>query len=237
MSIHLGRTILATAGATTLAATASLALAQDKVAAFYKDKQVTLFVGFSAGGGYDLYARILAKHMGKHIPGKPTIVVNNMTGAGSVTLSNALYSTLPKDGTVFGEIGRGIPTEPLFANKIKLEINPIDGETVQKEIAELYDYPKDVVEAAVKSLTYEGNIKISKAVIPVETMTGKITAIGGGGRSITFNGGGKKKKARVSGRNTVIMVAGKEASRKALKEGLDCTLTYQGSAAKRIDCK
>ncbi len=426
MRLNIRRVYGATA-AGLLALTAGPSLAADAVADFYKGKQITVFVGFSPGGGYDLYARILAQHMGKHIPGNPTLVVKNMTGAGSITLSNALYSTLPKDGTVFGEIGRGIPTEPLFGNKkaqfeptkftwlgsmnnevstcvawhktpvntwedmvsrgmvvggvgrgtdtdafpivlnnvlgtklrlitgypggadiniayqrgevegrcgwswssvvstrsqwlkekkikvliqmattkhpdlptvpfvmdlaksdkdkkilklifsrqlwgrpflappgipadrakalraafmatlkdkeflaaadkIKLEINAIDGDTVQKEIGELYEYPKDIVDAAKTALTYEGNIKISKAVIPVEDMSGKITAITGGGRRVTFEGGGKKKRATVSGRNTVIMVAGKEAKRKALKEGLQCKLTYQGSAAKKIDC-
>ncbi|MCC2096435.1 MAG: hypothetical protein KDJ29_06060, partial [Hyphomicrobiales bacterium] len=100
------------------------AFAQADVARFYKGKTVTIFVGFSAGGGYDLYARILARHMGRQIPGNPTMVVKNMTGAGSIILTNALYNSLPKDGTVMGEIGRGLPTEPLFGNK-KAKFDPV----------------------------------------------------------------------------------------------------------------
>ena len=71
-------------------------------AEFYKDKTVDLMVGYSAGGGYDVYARIIARHIGKHIPGHPTVVVKNMEGAGSLRLANSLYNSLPKDGTVFG---------------------------------------------------------------------------------------------------------------------------------------
>lgn len=415
-------------GAAALAICATPVAAQD-VAKFYKGKRVTIFVGFSAGGGYDLYARILSRHMGRHIPGNPGMVVKNRTGAGSMTLTNALYATLPKDGTVMAEIGRGLPTEPLFGNKkakfdpvkftwvgsmnnevstcvawhtvpvntwedmitrgmvvggvgrgtdtdafpivmnnvlgtklrlitgypggadinlayqrgevegrcgwswssvvstrgkwlkekkikvliqmatakhpdlptvpfimdlaktekdkqilklifsrqlwgrpflappglpperakalraafdatmkdakflaetkkLKLEINPVNGETIEKGIKELYGYPKEIIEAAKKSLRYEGNIKISKAVIPVETMSGTISSVKRGGRRVSFKGAdGKTKKTRVSGRNTEIMVAGKKAKRKALKVGLACKLTFQASAAKKIECK
>jgi tripartite-type tricarboxylate transporter receptor subunit TctC len=420
--------IWAASSAIAIGLAAAPAFAEGNVANFYKGKQVDLYVGFSAGGGYDLYARILARHMGHHIPGNPNIVVKNRVGAGSVTLTNALYETLPKDGSAFGEIGRGIPTEPLFGNKkakfdpvkftwigsmnnevstcvawhkvpvntwedmvtrgmvvggvgrgtdtdafpivlnnvlgtklrlitgypggadiniayqrgevegrcgwswssvvstrakwlkekkikvliqmattkhpdlpdvpfvmdlakteqdkqvlklifsrqlwgrpflappglpperakalktafnatmkdakflaetkkLKLEINPVTGDEIEKGIKELYSYPKSIVEAAKKALQYEGNIKISKAVIPVETMSGAITSITRGGRRVSFKGpDGKIKKASVSGRNTTIMVAGKEAKRQALKEGLTCKLTFQASAAKKIEC-
>ena len=83
-------------------------------AEFYKGKTVELFVGYSAGGGYDVYARMIARHMGKHIPGNPTVVVKNLDGAGSLRLANQLYNASPKDGTVFGTIGRGAPFDPLF---------------------------------------------------------------------------------------------------------------------------
>lgn len=85
-------------------------------AEFYKGKNIDLYVGYSAGGGYDLYARTLARHMGKHIPGNPTIVPKNMTGAGSLVLANWLYNIGPKDGTAFGIIGRGTPFDPVLGN-------------------------------------------------------------------------------------------------------------------------
>src|SRR5688572_7856663 len=76
-------------------------------AEFYKGKTVDVMVGYSAGGGYDVYARMLARYIGNHIPGNPTIVVKNLEGAGSLRLANTLYNALPKDGTVFGTIARG----------------------------------------------------------------------------------------------------------------------------------
>ena len=66
---------------------------------FYKGKNVDLYIGYSAGGGYDVYARSLARHMGRFIPGNPTIVPKNMPGAGSLVLANWLYNVAPKDGT------------------------------------------------------------------------------------------------------------------------------------------
>jgi len=68
-------------------------------------------IGFSVGGGYDAYARILARHMGEHIPGKPTLVPRNMTGAGSRVAANYIYSVAPKDGSVMGIADQSIPLE------------------------------------------------------------------------------------------------------------------------------
>jgi len=84
------------------------------VAEFYRGRTVTLTVGYSTGGGYDTYARILARHMPKHIPGNPTIVVQNAPGAGSMRAANTIYNVAPKDGSAFGMFGRGIALEPLI---------------------------------------------------------------------------------------------------------------------------
>lgn len=97
--------------APTTAATA--APTQDPVAAFYAGKTVKIIVGYSPGGGYDTYARTLAAHIGRHIPGNPTVIVENMAGAGSIKSLNFLYSAAPKDGTVFGTFGRGLPEAEL----------------------------------------------------------------------------------------------------------------------------
>ncbi len=83
-------------------------------AEFYKGKTVDLYIGYSVGGAYDGYARLLARHMGKHIPGNPNVVPKNMEGAGSLRLANWLYNVAPKDGTVFGTFGRGIAFDPLI---------------------------------------------------------------------------------------------------------------------------
>jgi tripartite-type tricarboxylate transporter receptor subunit TctC len=88
----------------------------ESVADFYKGRTVELMIGYSGGGGYDVYARLLARHMGKHIPGNPTIVPRNMPGAGSLVLANWLYNVAAKDGTVFGMIGRGTGFDPLLGN-------------------------------------------------------------------------------------------------------------------------
>jgi tripartite-type tricarboxylate transporter receptor subunit TctC len=80
------------------------ALAQDSATQFYRGKQITVIVGSSAGGGYDIYARLLARHMPKHIPGNPAMVVSNMPGAGSNTAAAHLFNVAPKDGTVIGAL-------------------------------------------------------------------------------------------------------------------------------------
>ena len=83
---------------------------------FYKGKNVDLYIGYSVGGGYDLYARSLARHMGRLIAGNPAIVPKNMPGAGSLVLANWLYNVAPKDGTAFGTIGRGTAFDPLLGS-------------------------------------------------------------------------------------------------------------------------
>jgi len=91
------------------------AQAQDP-AAFYKGRNVDLYIGYSVGGAYDLYARVIARHLGKHIPGNPTIVPKNLEGAGSLRLANWLYNVAPKDGTAIATIGRGTAFDPLLGS-------------------------------------------------------------------------------------------------------------------------
>src|SRR2546429_1848542 len=86
-------------------------------AEFYKGRTVELYIGYSVGGGYDIYARLLARHMARHIPGNPVIAPKNMPGAGSLTLANWLYAAAPRDGSVFGTIGRGIAFDPLLGTQ------------------------------------------------------------------------------------------------------------------------
>jgi tripartite-type tricarboxylate transporter receptor subunit TctC len=86
----------------------------DPIADFYAGKSVQLVIGYAPGGGYDVYARALARHMARHIPGNPSIVVQNMPGAGSIKAANYLYNIAPKDGTVFGGFARGAFLDPLL---------------------------------------------------------------------------------------------------------------------------
>ena len=97
------RTTAGLAALSLLVTTPALAQSAEE---FYKGKSVSLIIGFSVGGGYDLYARHLGRHIGKHIPGQPTIVPQNMSGAGSLRAANFLYSAAPKDGTAFGTFAR-----------------------------------------------------------------------------------------------------------------------------------
>jgi tripartite-type tricarboxylate transporter receptor subunit TctC len=85
-------------------------------APFYQGKQIEIDINSSVGGGYDLYARLLARHMGKYIAGGPTIVPKNMVGASGLRLANWLASAAPRDGTVIGAISRATAFEPLLGN-------------------------------------------------------------------------------------------------------------------------
>jgi tripartite-type tricarboxylate transporter receptor subunit TctC len=80
-------------------------------------KQVRLVIGYTTGGGYDVYARALARFIGSHLPGEPGVVPQNMPGAGSLVAANWLYNNAPKDGSAFAAINRGIPFEPLMDDK------------------------------------------------------------------------------------------------------------------------
>jgi tripartite-type tricarboxylate transporter receptor subunit TctC len=75
---------------------------------FYRGKQITLMVGSSPGGGYDAVGRVVAHHIGKFIPGNPTVVVQNIPGGAGVTMSNRIFRTEPQDGTVIGLVQRGV---------------------------------------------------------------------------------------------------------------------------------
>jgi len=107
------KTMLRLAAAAVVALPCALAQAQSP-ADFYKGKIVDLDIGYSVGGGYDLYARLIARHLGDHIPGNPTVVPKNMEGAGSLRLANYLYAAAPRDGTVIGAVARGAAFDPLL---------------------------------------------------------------------------------------------------------------------------
>jgi tripartite-type tricarboxylate transporter receptor subunit TctC len=97
--------------------TISRASAQAQQTPFYKDKTIRIVVGFTSGGLYDQYARLLARHMGKYIPGNPNIIVQNMPGAGSLTSTNYVYSVAKPDGLTLGMPGSGIYLDQLLGRK------------------------------------------------------------------------------------------------------------------------
>jgi tripartite-type tricarboxylate transporter receptor subunit TctC len=86
----------------------------DPVEDFYKGRNITVLIGYSPGGSYDSAGRVLARYMGRYIPGNPTFVPQNMPGAGTLNLVNYLYNVSPKDGTAFGIFARGMAMEPLI---------------------------------------------------------------------------------------------------------------------------
>jgi tripartite-type tricarboxylate transporter receptor subunit TctC len=109
----LKKAFVAVAGAGLFAAIAP-AVGQEDVAAFYRGKTLRIVVGVAVGSGYDINARLLARHLGTHIPGTPAVIVQNQPGAGSLTMTNALFHTGPFDGTAIGASFNGMPTTPLL---------------------------------------------------------------------------------------------------------------------------
>lgn len=102
-----------TASATAVILFGSAAIAQ-AAESFYSGRTVNLVIGYSVGGGYDMYARLLGKYLNKYLPGNPTITPQSMPGAGSLKAINYLYSIAPKDGATIGTFGRTMPEEPLL---------------------------------------------------------------------------------------------------------------------------
>jgi tripartite-type tricarboxylate transporter receptor subunit TctC len=88
----------------------------DEIADFYKGKTVTIQVAYGAGGGYDLVARVVVQFLGKHIPGNPKVVVENVPGGGGLKVANAIYNTAPKDGLTLGEFAADVALQPLYGD-------------------------------------------------------------------------------------------------------------------------
>jgi tripartite-type tricarboxylate transporter receptor subunit TctC len=115
--------------AVAMMALAALALsmrvaAADSVADFYRGKSINLYIGFSQGGGYDAYARVVARFMGNHIPGAPNIIPRQMPGAGSLTATNYVFNLAPKDGTVLATADQALPVNQIVGDPaVKFDAN------------------------------------------------------------------------------------------------------------------
>ena len=116
--------MLRIAAAAVVLALAGAPAQADGVADFYKGKVVNLVVGYGSGGGYDVYGRLVATHLGKYIPGNPTVVIQNMPGAGSLRSVNYLYNTAPKDGTTIATFARDMPLLGLIGNNPNVRFDP-----------------------------------------------------------------------------------------------------------------
>jgi tripartite-type tricarboxylate transporter receptor subunit TctC len=97
-------------------AAAATPLRADPIADFYKKANLTIVIGYNVGGGYDSYGRALARHLGKHVPGEPTIIVQNMGGGGSRKATQYIYTVGPQDGSVIGIVSRDIATDQLIGS-------------------------------------------------------------------------------------------------------------------------
>jgi tripartite-type tricarboxylate transporter receptor subunit TctC len=97
----------------------------DEVADFYRGKRLNLIVSYGTGGGYDVYARVLAKHMSRHIPGNPNIIIQNMPGAGSLRGANYIYNVAPRDGTVFGTFARNMALIGQLKTNQNVQFDPL----------------------------------------------------------------------------------------------------------------
>jgi tripartite-type tricarboxylate transporter receptor subunit TctC len=111
---NLARRVRAIAAAVLLFAAGAGAVSAQTPEQFYKGRQLSMIVFTGAGSTYDIYARLLVRHLADHIPGKPAIIVQNMPGAGGLKAEEYIYRIAPKDGTVMGTVGRGLPFEPML---------------------------------------------------------------------------------------------------------------------------
>jgi tripartite-type tricarboxylate transporter receptor subunit TctC len=100
------------------------ASAQNTVEQFYRGRQINLIIGYGPGGGYDMVGRLLARHLGRYLPGHPTIVAQNMPGAGSLRAVNYLYSVAPRDGTTFGLFGSDMALIGLIGGNSNIQFDP-----------------------------------------------------------------------------------------------------------------
>lgn len=99
--------------------------AADPVADFYKGKTLRIVIGYAAGGGYDLYGRVFAEHFGKHLPGRPVVVAQNMPGAGSFIAAKYLYDVAPKDGTMFGSVSQTLPLDAVMSGRTDIDVTAL----------------------------------------------------------------------------------------------------------------
>jgi tripartite-type tricarboxylate transporter receptor subunit TctC len=97
-------------------AAATVCVAPAAAQEFFRGKTVNIYIGFGAGGSYDFYGHLMARHLGKHLPGNPVVVANSMPGAGSLRAANFLFTVAPKDGTALGIVTQTLPLEEVLGN-------------------------------------------------------------------------------------------------------------------------
>src|SRR6476619_8065777 len=94
----------------------------EPAADFYRGKTLRMLIGYGPGGGYDIYGRLVAEFLPRHLPGNPTIVAQNMPGAGSFVAAKYIYDVAPKDGTVFGSLAQTLALDSMTNANAKLDV-------------------------------------------------------------------------------------------------------------------
>ncbi len=153
---RLAAALISAAAIAVMAGPAAAQSAED----FYKSKTVTVYIGYGAGGGYDLYSRLLARHLGKHLAGKPNVIPKNEPGAGSFKLANELYNVLPKDGTALGMIGES------------LVISQVLGDPAAKFVARDFNWIGRMADSDPVMVTLPGSPATIKEALTKEVMVG-----------------------------------------------------------------
>ena len=165
-----GRAVLAAA---VLAALSLSVQAQGSVAQFYKGRQITLVIPAPVGGGYDLYGRLLARYLGKYVPGNPTVITSNMAGAAGIVAAQYIYASAAKDGTIFGEFYASAILAPLLGDASQVKYDPLR-----------FNY--------IGSASTDVDICFVRADTPAKTFAEALTqdvilgATGGGGSSLIY---------------------------------------------------
>jgi tripartite-type tricarboxylate transporter receptor subunit TctC len=116
------RMIAAAVGLVAMVLGSSAPVHADPIADFYNGKTVRMLIGYGPGGGYDLYGRVVAQFLPKHLPGHPTIVVQNMPGAGSLLAARYMHDVAPKDGTVLGSLAQTLPLDSVTNSSVKIDV-------------------------------------------------------------------------------------------------------------------
>jgi tripartite-type tricarboxylate transporter receptor subunit TctC len=165
---YLARSLVAAVSFAVLPATAHA----DAVESFYRGKTLDFLIGAAVGGAYDLPGRIVAHHLGKHIPGNPSVVVRNMVGGNGLTMTNHLYNVAPKDGTVIGMPNNAIPLEPL------LKILSPDGSNVRFDVRKLQWIGSPAQETYVSFVWHTAPAKSFEDLRRTEILTGGTASLG-----------------------------------------------------------
>jgi tripartite-type tricarboxylate transporter receptor subunit TctC len=172
------------------------ATAQESLESFYRGKTISFVIGSNVGGGYDAYARLVGRHIGKYIPGRPQVVPSNMAGAGGNTAANHVYNIAPRDGTVVAAASPGALLDPLIGDRSNLRHDPLKLQYIGSATGEVFTciVRKDAVANFAEAFTKEVIIGVSggtthdmpRALVNVLGVKYRIVAGYPGTREIAF---------------------------------------------------